>query len=1172
MQRELFIKRPLPYYIQAPNYRRSSSGIRVMHMLCDALNRSGQEAYIVADVLNPQLMTPRLTLDVVELHRNQGLQPIAIYPEIIDGNPLNASTVVRYILNQPGFVEGRGKYEDDDILFSYTKPLLLPGMAEDRVLYLPAPDLSVFCPPTDPAKRVPGKVCYYQGRRGQAKVDPALLPADAVEITAQWPATWEELADLFQQCEFFYCTEASALGGEAALCGCLAVILPNEWAPLKLEPTAYGVAWSLEPEEIERAKSTNHLLRDRLLKAQVDFWPALDHFIEVTQAAAQERAATASKRTLQAWLAERVLSDGQRQLAVERLAGAGRQTLGVVVNGVGIKASSLMTTLKSLTAQTNVYQDIRIIALSDEAVSGTVASDRLHFVHCQAEQVLPTIERVVRESAVDWFMLVEAGSEFTASGLTVAGLDLQGASGCRAVYADEALRKSNGDMGAVMRPDPNLDLLLSLPSAMARHWLFNRSVWLAMGGFRQEAGRAFELDYILRLIEDKGFEGFGHISEPLLIRTTSTLQDCPDEREVIERHLRARGFPDAKVASTRPGHYDLDYGVCVEPGVSILVYTQGSLAKTRRCMETILEKTAYRNYEVLLLDQGAEPALQTWLTGVEQLATDAVRLLRFPRECTVAQLQNQAAEHAKGEFLLWLDAGAAVLDGQWLHQLVNHAARAEVGAVGAKLVDGERKVLHAGLVLGLNGSVDRAFAGQPMEASGYLQRLSVDQNYTALSGKCLMLRKDVFKELGGFEESPELQRWIDVDLCLRLHAAGFLNVWTPRAQLLLTEDTATPVTKDDEEALYSRWLPLLARDPAYNPNFSLVADGGFVLAPSQLSWQPLASWKPLPTIIAHPADRHGCGHYRVIQPFEAMRREGLAEGYLGDTLLTIPEIERYAPDTIVLQRQISDDQIDHIRRMKAFSRAFKVYDLDDYLPNLPLKSVHRAHMPKDILRSLRRALAHVDRFIVSTAPLAEAFAGLHGDIRIARNTLDPLWWGSLTSQRRRGAKPRVGWAGGAGHTGDLEMIADVVKELANEVDWVFFGLCPDKLRPYVQEVHSGVPIEQYPAALARLDLDLALAPVEQNLFNECKSNLRLLEYGACGFPVVCSDVICYRDDSLPVTRVKNRFRDWVEAIRMHLADLDATARQGDELRRIVLSDWMLTGDNLQHWREVWLPG
>jgi hypothetical protein len=130
-------------------------------------------------------------------------------------------------------------------------------------------------------------------------------------------------------------------------------------------------------------------------------------------------------------------------------------------------------------------------------------------------------------------------------------------------------------------------------------------------------------------------------------------------------------------------------------------------------------------------------------------------------------------------------------------------------------------------------------------------------------------------------------------------------------------------------------------------------------------------------------------------------------------------------------------------------------------------------------------------------------------------------------------------------------------------------MCPERLRPYIHEFHAGVEIQFYPAALAALDLDLALAPVEQNLFNECKSNLRLLEYGACGFPVICSDVRCYREDDLPVTRVANRTQDWLDAIRMHLADLDATAAMGDRLREQVRRHWMLDGDNLLAWKSAW---
>ncbi|MEB5933436.1 glycosyltransferase [Pseudomonas mosselii] len=878
--------------------------------------------------------------------------------------------------------------------------------------------------------------------------------------------------------------------------------------------------------------------------------------------------------TLQRWLEERVPGAVQRRLIEQRLqAHQGGPVIGIIVVDADGHAAGVKASVQSLGSDNCLYSAVSIIVLTPGESPATSAHDKPRYLPLTEASLSDQLNQVVQAGEFDWFMVVEAGAEFTASGLLIAALDLLAVPGCRAVYGDEGLRFDGGEMGAALRPDLNLDLLLSFPASMSRHWLFNRQVWLDMGGFRQEAGQAFELDHILRLIESAGFEGLGHISEPLLICDSPSLRDCRDERGVIQRHLHARGFAQARVESRLPGHYDLDYGVPGNVPVSILILLQGnSTERVQRCVETILEKTANCSYEVLLLASAdVAPAVNNWLDSVALLGADAIRCLRFPAGMAPAQMRNQAVGQARGDFLLWLDEGAAVLDNDWLQQMLNHGMRQEVGVVGAKLVAGDATISHAGFVLGLNGPVGEAFVGQPMDAPGYLQRLQVDQNYVAVSGKCLLVSKSLFQEVGGFDETPELQRWMDVDLCLRLYRGGYLNVWTPRVQLLLSEDTASPASIQEEEALYERWLPALARDPFYNQNFSLSSGTDFGLAPTGHSWRPLSSWKPLPTILAHAADEHGCGNYRVIQPLDALSREGLAEGLLSWDKLAPAELERYQPDSIILQRQIGDEQLENMRRMHVFSRAFKVFELDDYLPNLPIKSVHKAQMPKDILRSMRRGLTYVDRFVVSTQPLAEAFAGLHDDIRVVHNTLDTRFWKGLNALRRQSRKPRVGWAGGAGHTGDLEVIADVIKELANEVEWVFFGMCPDKLRPYVHEFYEGVSIERYPATLARMNLDLALAPVEQNLFNECKSNLRLLEYGACGFPVIASDVRCYQGyNDLPVTLVKNRFRGWVDAIRMHISDLDATAKAGDALRNAVLEGWMLEGDNLSNWRKAWL--
>lgn len=870
----------------------------------------------------------------------------------------------------------------------------------------------------------------------------------------------------------------------------------------------------------------------------------------------------------QNWLQARSLSSPQRSRLIESLKQqGGGPSFGIVLLDLNGEPDNLKASLDSLSEPHQAYTQVQPIVLTTQTVA---AVEGAQVVQVAAEGWLAQLNGVLSNAAFDWFLVAKAGDEFTANGLLVSAVDLAGAPGCRAVYADEMARQEGGEPGALLRPDLNLDLLLSLPASMAHHWIFRRDLWLEMGAFDEQYEHAFELDYILRLIERGGFDGLGHISEPLLITDVPTLEDNPQEREVITRHLVARGYPQPVVASRLPGRYEIDYGHPLQPKVSILIVVKDRLAWVQRCMDSLLEKTAYPNFEVLLLDHGnAKAEVLHWLSGVEQMGVAGLRVLRFDAESTREQIQNQAALQASGEYLLWLGDGAGILSNDWLKQLLNHAMRPEVGAVGGKLISGDGLIRHAGGVLGLGGPVGRAFLGHKADDGGYLQRLQVDQNYSALSGLCLMVRRELFVELGGFAEEPALSRWADADLCLRLQQAGYLNVWTPRAQLLMDEPPLSNAGAEEEDAMYERWLPVLARDPAYNPNFTLGDQQGFKLAPAQFTWKPLEALG-VPLVMAHNADATGCGQYRIIQPHRALKEAGLIDGQVASSYMTVTELERYNPDAIILQRQIGETHYELMRRMKKFSRAFKVFELDDYIPNLPVKSVHRATMPKDIVKSLRRALTCVDRFVVSTEPLAEAFANMHGDIHVVKNTLDPRWWKGLVSERRISDKPRVGWAGGISHTGDLEMIADVVKALADEVEWVFFGMCPAKLRPYVHEYYPGVAIEQYPAALARLNLDLAIAPVEQNPFNECKSNLRLLEYGACGFPVVCSDLTCYQGD-LPVTRVRNRFKDWVDAIRMHLADLDATAKQGDALRAAVHESWMLEGANLEQWRKAWLP-
>lgn len=858
-----------------------------------------------------------------------------------------------------------------------------------------------------------------------------------------------------------------------------------------------------------------------------------------------------TEASVEQWLTQRKLSTLQEQFLEQHQCDLAALKVSVFVLHDGTGKVAVKRTRKSLER----HFSAKIVALCIE-------------INTSTEQWIELLNEQIA-SAQPWLMLVPAGAEFNASGLLKAQIDLAQATDIRAVSFDGLYRQVKGKLAAVFRPAFVLDYLLSFPSGTARCWLFNREAVIEVKGFNSQLPEALELDLILRLINQDGLDGLAHIAEPLVITEPPALANIDDERQAIEAHLQLRGYANAQIHAPQPGRYQVRYNHQQQPVVSIVIAAGSNLEHLQGCVEGLLEKTSYQVFEILLFAQAsAAQDVRDWLAALEKLQEAKLRIIHTQSE-GLAEQYNQAADQAIGGYLLFLSAGTAVVSEHWLDEMVNHAQRGEVGVVGGKLLTSSGKIAHAGHVLGLEGPLGNPFVGEPMDAPGYMQRLQVDQNLSAVSGDCFMVPKELFAQLAGFVGGNLAEQYMSADFCLRAREAGYLIVWTPHAQLILDRETVPVLTSSQQDVMYEKWLPQLARDSAYNPNFSLSMPGGFKLADSQISWRPLDSFRPVPVALVHPADLFGCGHYRVIQPFLAMKEIGLIDGAISTGLMHVTDLERYSPETIILQRQIGDERLEAMQRMQRFSNAFKVYELDDYLPNLPLKSVHRAGMPKDILRSLRKGLGFVDRFVVSTETLCEALSGLHGEIVVMENRLPMSWWQGLQAQRRQGKKPRVGWAGGSSHTGDLELIADVVRDLAGEVEWVFFGMCPEKLRPYVHEFHEGVAIETYPAKLASLNLDLGLAPLEMNLFNECKSNLRLLEYGACGIPVICTDIRPYQND-FPVQRVRNRYKEWVDAIRMHLADLDETARLGDVLQVKVHKKWMLEGENLQRWRNAWL--
>ncbi len=813
----------------------------------------------------------------------------------------------------------------------------------------------------------------------------------------------------------------------------------------------------------------------------------------------------------------------------------------------------------------------------------------------RAEQILRDSNHALLGSDAQWVGLLEAGDRLADDAAFRLAVAIRRNPHWQLLYCDEdAVNEGGQHLNPHCKPDFNLDYLRSLPY-IGGLLLIRRDLFDALGGFDPAHEGAEDYDLLLRAWEylqrtGAGESAIGHLPEVLYHRRVGsghTRKSVPELLAAGQAALQAHFDRLGIAAQVQPGPFPPSFRVRWplpqnKPLVSILIPTRDQLPMLQRCIESVIEKTRYPAYEILIIDNDSSAGdAVRYLAAIDERKAelgDRLRVIRTPGPFNFSAMNNTAARAARGEYLLLLNNDTAALHDDWLDEMMSHAVRPDVGVVGAKLLFPDGRIQHAGVILGIRGPAEHPFIGRPPEDRGYFGRAQLVQDLSAVTGACLLVRKSVFEQVGGLDEKDLKVSYSDIDLCLKVRQAGLRVVFDPYA-LLMHEGSASQngkvEQKPDEakqarfaaerQVMYDRWLPLLARDPAYNRHLSLATTEFQLDDQACLAWDP--DWRPRPRILVHPADREGCGEYRIIAPMRALNRAGRTQGWETMRLFDPAEMERIQPDSLVVQRQMEWPQIEALERHARHSKAFRVFELDDLITNLPLKSVHRQHIHKDIAKRFRKAAGLCNRLVVATEPLRQAYADYCDEVVVCPNYLEAARWGELRPARAERSRLRVGWAGGIGHAGDLELIADVVRETASTVDWIFFGMCPDSLKDVVHEFHPGIPLDQYAPKLASLDLDLAVAPLEHNAFNEAKSHLRLLEYGVLGYPVICTDIVPYQGD-FPVTRVANRFRDWTRAILDAAADPAALRAQGDALRDKVLAEWMLE-DHLDTWVAAW---
>ncbi len=887
----------------------------------------------------------------------------------------------------------------------------------------------------------------------------------------------------------------------------------------------------------------------------------------------------------QKWQDLTQLNEGQAQLMAERMIShwVSKPSFHILMLVNPGEQDLIADTLDSLSVQLYSGWGLSIISNADMPGALSGAGDNIEWIGAD-EQPWDALHKTITETGADWVMLINPGDSFSVNAL----FSLADYANIRPewvmMYCDEDMRNSAGYfVDPKFKPDVNVEFLRST-NYIGNACVIRRTTLLEFGGFSNLA-YVYWQDLAFKVIETQGEKALGHIPLPLFHTTEYGHKQCNTElRYDNERVIRYEHFLRSEIsadltAGLKPDCHRVLYKNAGKPLVSIIIPTKDRADLIMPCIDTLLDKTAYQNYEILIVDNGSVvDDVHDYYMDLQSKHAEKIRVIAFNQAFNFSEMNNIAAEQAHGEYLLLLNNDTEVIHGNWLDAMMNHAQRSDVGIVGARLIYADKKLQHAGVVLGIGGIAAHAHYQQPMDQETLLSESFVDRNVSATTGACLLVRKEIYERVGGLDGDQFKIAYNDVDLCLKVSNLGYKIVWTPFATLIHHDSSSRSKTgKRDETTerfaaemnkMWERWLSNLAVDPNYNRNLSLSSPKADIELDFIPGWN--SDFRDRPRVIGFPLDGLGCGYYRVYAPLWALENHAKAEiAFVSEhdksdfpRIPTVTEIARLSPDALLLQSTLKDNQLETLEHYKKFNSVFKVFDMDDLKTNLPDTNSRKKSMYKDMKYRLRRALGLCDRLVVSTEPLKDAYGHWIDDVVVVPNRLQKSRWLTHEIALNDRDKPRVGWAGAQQHHGDLRILIDVIKATYKEIDWVFFGMCLDELRPYIAEEHPFVSPNDYPAKLASLKLDLAVAPLEQNPFNEAKSNLRLLEYGIMGWPIVCSDIYPYR--GAPVTTLRDNSSEWVDAIMDKVSNRDVACLEGQRLKKWVVDNWMLE-DHLDEW-------
>lgn len=410
------------------------------------------------------------------------------------------------------------------------------------------------------------------------------------------------------------------------------------------------------------------------------------------------------------------------------------------------------------------------------------------------------------------------------------------------IYSDEDKIDEYGErFDPHFKPDWSPDLILN-QNYVSHLGVYRTSIAREINGFRKGFEGAQDHDFLLRFVEKINRNEIAHIPKVLYhwrAITGSTALASGEKNyaydvgvKSVQEALKRRKISAIVKKGKYPGVYDVKYNLVEEAKVSIVIPTRNGYEDLKTCVDSIINKSSYSNYEIIIADNGSDdPKMQELFASYRELLGSRFKNVLLNMPFNYSRINNLAVEASSGKYLLFLNNDTAIISPNWIETMLGFCQFDRVGCVGAKLWYMDDTIQHGGVIVGLGGVAGHTFLNAGKDDPGYFSRLYTDYNYSAVTAACLMISKSDFNLVNGFDETLEVA-FNDIDLCLRVKALGRDNVWAHDAELYHYEsksrgyeDTPEKVKRFNREIekMQVRYGEELMHDPAYNENFSLNA-------------------------------------------------------------------------------------------------------------------------------------------------------------------------------------------------------------------------------------------------------------------------------------------------------------------------------------------------------------